>query len=196
MKFKPTNHGGGVLVELGPKETQLPVAATGTSVEPRQIFKLKKILVPVDFSACSEKALAYAIPFARQFGAELTLLYVLEPYLPVPEMAAMDVETMQLQAREGCQEALAKVHQSVPAEVASKSELRLGNPPFEITQAAKDIGADLIIISTHGRTGLRHVFLGSTTERVVRHASCPVLVVREDEHEFVAANSTRTVGNL
>ena len=192
MKFKPTNHGGGVVVELSPKEAQLPSEVGSLDAASNRVFQLRKILMPVDFSACAKKTLAYAIPFAKMFGAELTLLYVLEPYPAVPELAAMDVEAMQLQARESCRETLTKLHQGIPAEVASKSELRLGNPPFEIVQAAKDLGTDLIILSTHGRTGLRHVFLGSTTERVVRHANCPVLVVREEEHEFVAAQSTQS----
>ena len=112
MKFKPTNHGGGVVVELGPQEAQLPSAPGRAGAAARPIFKLRKILVPVDFSECAKKALAYAIPFAKMFGAELTLLYVLEPYPAVPELAAMDVEAMQLPAREGCQDALAKIHQS------------------------------------------------------------------------------------
>ena len=193
MKFKPSNHGAGVVVELGPRESQLPAETATPGAPAGPVFKLKQILVPVDFSKCSEKALAYAIPFARQFGAELTLLYVLEPYLPVPEMAATDVEAMQLQARKGCQQALAKIHESVPAGLVSKAELRLGNAPYEIVQAAKAFGTDLIILSTHGRTGLRHVFLGSTAERVVRHACCPVLVERGEEHEFVAGPGAPTV---
>jgi universal stress protein A len=61
-----------------------------------------------------------------------------------------------------------------------------GVPYHEIVQAGQQFKADLIVLGTHGRTGLQHVFMGSTAERVVRHAACPVLVVREREHEFIA----------
>jgi nucleotide-binding universal stress UspA family protein len=65
------------------------------------------------------------------------------------------------------------------------STIRIGHPPNEINKAAKDLDVDLIIIATHGYTSWRHLCIGSTAERVVRSAPCPVLVVREKEHEFV-----------
>jgi len=89
MKIKPTSKEGGVLVELGPQESQLPSPGAAWAV-----FKLKKILVPLDFSDCSKKALQYAIPFAKQFGAELELVHVVEPYASIPEMGPVDVETL------------------------------------------------------------------------------------------------------
>ena len=89
MKIKPTSKEGGVLVELGPQESQLPSPGAASAV-----FKLKKILVPLDFSDCSKKALQYAIPFAKQFGAELELVHVVEPYASIPEMGPVDVETL------------------------------------------------------------------------------------------------------
>jgi nucleotide-binding universal stress UspA family protein len=67
----------------------------------------------------------------------------------------------------------------------STTLLRTGQPHTEIVEAARELGADLIVLSTHGHTGLTHALLGSTAEKVVRHAPCPVLVVREKEHEFV-----------
>ncbi|MCX6926594.1 MAG: universal stress protein [Verrucomicrobia bacterium] len=67
--------------------------------------------------------------------------------------------------------------------------MRQGDPPFGIVDTAKELGIDLIIISTHGHNGLERVLLGSTAEKVVRHAGCPVLVVRENEHEFIAGGS-------
>jgi nucleotide-binding universal stress UspA family protein len=173
MKVKPSPRNHGVVVELGPEEAQIPAA---------NVFGLKKILVPVDFSDCSKKALQYAIPFARQFGAELTLISVVEPYPAVPEMAPTDVETIGDTKRE-----LEKLRQSVPETVRARTLLRTGSPPTEIVDAASDLGTDLIIIATHGRKGLSRVVLGSTTEKVVRHAPCPVLIVRESEREFIAA---------
>ncbi len=70
--------------------------------------------------------------------------------------------------------------------------VRQGEPYLEILSVARELGMDLIILSTHGRTGLARVLMGSTTEKVVRHADCPVLVVREHEHEFLAEKSRAT----
>lgn len=179
MKFKPSSKTGGVSVELGDEEILIPA-----SFAPKpSLFKLSKILVPVDFSDCSKKALDYAIPFARQFGATLHLLYVIEPYPAVPEMAPYDSEKIQDGRRE--LEALGK---GVGDVVPCRTLVRAGFAATEIAEAATDVGADLIIISTHGRKGLSRLFLGSTTERVVRSAPCPVLIVREREHEFIAAS--------
>jgi nucleotide-binding universal stress UspA family protein len=189
MKIKPTHKPGGVLVELGPEESQIPVKAE----QPSPAFKVKRLLVPVDFSDCSNKALQYALPFARQFGASLTLLYVIQPYVPVPETMAVDWDLISTRMREGGQAELDKLRQTLDPDIKAETVLRIGSPEVEIVNAAKELNIDLIILSTHGRTGLGHVFLGSTTERVVRHAGCPVLVVREREHEFVEAD-TKTNG--
>jgi len=179
MRIKPTAKAGGVLVELGPEEAQIPAQALQTAPE----FKIQKILVPVDFSDCSVKALQYAIPFARQFGAELKLLYVLEPYPAVPEMAPYDFDDLHDSHQE--LDALAK---AIEGGVRSSTSLRKGMPHTEIAEAAREFGADLIIISTHGRKGFSRLLLGSTSEKVVRNAPCPVLIVRECEHEFIACN--------
>jgi nucleotide-binding universal stress UspA family protein len=77
------------------------------------------------------------------------------------------------------------VEMKLPPKMMERSLVRFGSAFAEITEAARTLKADLIILATHGHTGLKHVVLGSTAERVVRHASCPVLVVREKEHEFV-----------
>ena len=180
MKFKPTNKTGGVLVELGPHEP-IPMSPTEPAAPTLSLFKLKRILVPVDFSECSDKALQYAIPFAKQFDAELTLLHVVQPYPVTPEMYTIDM----LPGRYGKEdlEALANI---VPDSVQCKTVLRSGTPHIEIVGLAKELSIDLLILSTHGRTGLARAILGSTAEQVVRHAPCPVLVVRRKEQEFVA----------
>lgn len=190
MKIKPTHKRGGVLIELGPNEMQLPVET---------LFKLKRVLVPVDFSDCSKKALAYAVPFAKQFGAEIVIIYVVQPYPPVPEMTAVDFDAILTQARKGGEGELAKLRESITDDVTIKTVLRVGRPDLEIVRAADELNADLILLSTHGRTGLGRVFLGSVAEHVTRYAHCPVLTVREREHEFVklpaAANRTKAARN-
>ena len=185
MKIKPTHRKGEVLVQLGPQEAQLPEALSGKAAAALPVFTLKKILVPIDFSESSRKALRYAIPFARQFGAEVTLLHVVQPYPPVPEMAPVDVDMIQ-----DAEQELKAFQPELEKAVDSHLLVRVGTPHLAIIEAAKNLEIDLIILSTHGRTGLAHVLLGSTAEKVVRHATCPILVVREDEREFVRGGKT------
>ncbi len=200
MKFKPARKPSrGVLVELGADEAQLPATAPRPDFNPLAPFKLNRVLVPVDFSDCSHKALQYALPFAKAFDATLTLLYVVEPFYPVPEMAGVDVVLIEKQLREGGDRQLAALRKGVGDSAAVETLLRVGRPETEIIKAARELDCDLIILSTHGRTGLAHVFMGSTAEQVVRRAGCPVLVVREREHEFIRdtspADATRAAGN-
>jgi universal stress protein A len=149
-------------------------------------LRLKRILVPVDFSAHSVKALRYAVRFAEQFGAALVLVHVAEP-VRYPESIiippAMEEANHELVKR--TRAALAKfAAKQVPPRLACKNLVRLGAAYEEIAAAAREMDADLIVIATHGHTGLKHLVLGSTAERVVRHAPCPVLTVREREREF------------
>lgn len=145
----------------------------------RPALKLQEILVPTDFSEYSKKALKYAVSVAEQFGAKITLLHVIEPAVTYPDagypvlvesdriMPAARAVADQICEEENCNPQLFR-----------ETLVQEGIPYQEITNTAKTLKADLIVIATHGRTGLAHVLLGSTTERVVRHAPCPVLVVR------------------
>lgn len=147
-------------------------------------LKLERILVPLDFSVLAEKALRYAVPLARQFSAEILLLHVVQPlpypsditHMPLGESVVMDPlkERLALYAE-----------QSIPPDLLMGSEVRMGIPYEIITDFARYKNVDLIILTTHGYTGLRHLFLGSTAERVLRYAPCPVLTVRERERDFV-----------
>jgi universal stress protein A len=188
MKVKPTKRsgrGGGVVVELKARESEFPGSRPQATVTALPVFKLKRILVPVDFSECSKKALQYAVPFARQFGATLTLIFVIQPYMPVSDMVPLDAADLETRMQETGERDLAALRASIEPDVKAETAVRIGTPHLEIVRAARDTGADLIVLSTHGRTGFSHVLMGSTTERVVRHATCPVLVLREHEHEFV-----------
>jgi nucleotide-binding universal stress UspA family protein len=184
MKIKPMKKAGRVSVELSRGDE--PMLERSVTAAVRTPFAIKKILVPVDFSACSKKALDYAIPFAKQFGASLTLLYVVPANFPVGEFGMIDVAFMEKELREGGEKQLAELTATqIGREVRSSSSVRVGRPVTEIADVARKENIDLIIISTHGHAGLKHVLLGSVTENVVRYAPCPVLVVREHEHEFV-----------
>jgi universal stress protein A len=187
MKVKPSKAPGGVLMELGPKDSKIlePGAASETAA---RLFRIQKILVPVDFSGCSEKALQYAIPFAGQFGAAIVLLHVLQlNYIAGSEFGGVDFPLLESEMRQNSEKQLAALGTRVIGSKAPASTLvRAGRPVGEIVATARELEVDLIIMSTHGHTGLKHVLLGSTTENVVRYAPCPVLVVRQDEHEFVS----------
>jgi nucleotide-binding universal stress UspA family protein len=151
---------------------------------------LKKILVPTDFSDASQHALKYAFRLAEAFSAKLTLLYVFAPP-PLPVSLPMPVD---LSIRsEILRKDLVRVQKKLnglsaaggqDSVVPSKCMIQAGVPSHEIVEIAKSEDADLIVIATHGFTGWKHFCIGSTAERVVRAAPCPVLVVREKEHEF------------
>jgi nucleotide-binding universal stress UspA family protein len=152
----------------------------------RRALRLKKILVPIDFSARSKNAFKYAVRFAEEFGGEMTLLYVLEPqsmtgYVAIPEANAF-VESDIVAAGKNLRTLIASVRNGKIERPHWK--VRAGLPSHEIVAVAKEMDVDLIVIATHGYTGWKHFCIGSTAERVVRAAPCPVLVVREKEHEF------------
>ena len=147
-----------------------------------------KILVPVDFSEFTTKAIQYGSEFAKTFDAELLLCHVLElPFYPIaiglgsaPPPIISDEVVPEIQKRltalaEGLQESGVRATHAVVE----------GTPFVEIVQLARDRKIDLIIMPTHGRTGIAHMIIGSTAERVVRKAPCPVLVVRDGERECV-----------
>ncbi len=150
---------------------------------------LKRILVPVDFSECSRKGLQYALAFARQFQAEVSLLHVVPDVIAEPRFSVPAPDLQHALLEEGRRELDEEIQAHAPQASGLKPLVRKGVPFQEIVQAAEELGADLIVVGTHGRTGLKHVLLGSTAERVVRHASCPVLVVREHEHECLESRA-------
>ena len=168
-------------------KTQL-VEPTETIELVPQILDLKKILVPIDFSDTSKKALQYALKLAEQFSCEIVLLYVVEPLTPIVG-APRAVEVLpqpqddSIPAKKELAALAARSRNNGAKSI--NSTIRTGHPPHEITKAAKDLDVDLIVIATHGYTSWRHLCIGSTAERVVRTAPCPVLVVREKEHEFI-----------
>jgi universal stress protein A len=148
---------------------------------------IEKILVPTDFSPASEKALKYALRFAGDLNSEITLLHILEPVMPLTfEGLSMPVAGAELEASDAEKSLKTLVLSAREGQVARvKAVFRRGIASHEIVEAAKNLDVDLIIIATHGYTGWKHFAIGSTAERVVRAASCPVLVVREKEHDFL-----------
>lgn len=160
--------------------------AASAEVQPNAV-NLKKILVPLDFSAHSRKALNYAVKLAGQFSSTITVVNVVAPVIYAEGMvlpAAM--ENLDRVSEEHARGELDKIAEEVRGhDVACDTHVLLGHPSDEIVNYAKKKETDLLLITTHGRTGLQHFLLGSTAERILRHAPCPVMVVRDQEHEFV-----------
>ncbi|MBM2846735.1 MAG: uspa protein [Bacteroidetes bacterium] len=151
-------------------------------------IELRRILVPIDFSDHSKKALHYAIPFAEQFKSSIDLLYVVEPTIYPADFSFGQVGFPSVEdelRQRGGEELQALITNEIGTRVESRCAVRTGKAFNEIDQYAKDEGIDLIVIATHGHSGMEHVLFGSTAEKVVRYAPCPVLVVRLTEKEFV-----------
>lgn len=140
----------------------------------------KKILVPIDFSECSLKGLAYAKAWAREFESTLVLLNSVhfEYYVASDEYARYDLPLLMQQAEKAAREQMDDLVQKTDWNgLKVETSLQVGHAGQQICERAEDCGTDLIVTSTHGTTGLKHVLIGSTAEYVVRHASYPVLVV-------------------
>lgn len=137
------------------------------------------ILVPIDFSEHSQRALTYAGALARNSKAAVILLHVVEPVaMPDFEFHPLMRERDDLAKSANKRLGLLAGKVGLGGPHVFKTVVRHGTPFYEITDAARTLKVDLIVIATHGYTGIKHVVLGSTAERVVRHATCPVLVVR------------------
>jgi nucleotide-binding universal stress UspA family protein len=145
------------------------------------MIRISKILVPVDFSEYSELALNYACELAQKFGAELHVLNVIEDNTPSVSEAALAYPAFQEYFHTLKQDAESKIASlpgpSRPAPARVVRHVLLGRPYKEITHYAAEHEVDLVIMGTHGRTGIAHWFLGSVAEMVVRKAPCPVLTI-------------------
>ncbi len=145
---------------------------------------VRKLLVAVDFSPTSNKAFDYALSLARVFEAEVIALHVLEDpilYAPTTDQSYRDAYERTVQ---GKLDELINRHGAEGVKVVL--ETRHGSPFHEIVEYARNEHCDMIVMGTLGMGPIQHMLLGSVSEKVVRKAHCPVLVVRPDEQEFVA----------
>jgi nucleotide-binding universal stress UspA family protein len=158
------------------------------------MIALKTILLPTDGSECSGKAMAYALSFAKQYGARVVALHVIDQrWEEQTRVAFAEVgQDMSKKIRNGYEEEARRILREV-AEAAGKAGVAVetrsvtGIPSEDIVRAGKELSAGLIIMGTHGRSGVSHLLLGSVAEKVVRRSPCPVLTVRQDEHDFVVS---------
>lgn len=141
---------------------------------------INKILVPIDFSDYSKNSLRYSIFMAQQFNAEISLVYVVEPIIYPPDFSMGQVVLPAADDRDvftRASEELAK--NEAPSGLKIRTIIKTGKPFIEIIETAREENSDLIIIATHGHTGVEHILFGSTAEKVVRKAPCPVLTLRD-----------------
>lgn len=142
---------------------------------------IRHILVPIDFSAYSKNALRYAIPMAEQYGATLHLVYVIEPTIYPADLGFGQVVIPGVE-EELRSKSKAQLDNLIATEIGSRvraeAAVRTGKPHQEILREAEEKNIDLIIVATHGHTGVEQILFGSTAMRIVRLAKCPVLTVR------------------
>jgi nucleotide-binding universal stress UspA family protein len=142
----------------------------------------RRILVATDFAESAERALACAVELARIHSAELMLLHVYMELPAYPEIAAGQVTAIYEEQRRWVEDALERRARSARASgVLARVLVRTGSPAATIAQTAAEEGADLVMVGTHGRSGIDRLLVGSVAERVVRGAPCPVLVVKTRE---------------
>lgn len=153
----------------------------------KTMLNINHILHPTDFSDCSNHALRYACSLATQFGAELHLLHaVRESDMVAPYMTGFVPSDYYQQQMQFAEEELSELPGKVMNHSGSVTRNVCEGVPFvEIIRYSKDNAIDLIVMGTHGYSGLKHLILGSVAENVVRKAPVPVLTVRPEDHEFV-----------
>ena len=144
-------------------------------------INIKRILCPTDFSASAEHAMQYAIAIAERHAAIVELLYVTAPSTYELDSSLEGNATNETFDKE-LHGHLDELASSIETNVQIETKLISGIAYAEIVNRAKIWPADLIIIGTHGRTGMKHMLIGSVAEKVVRSASCPVCTIRHPDH--------------
>jgi universal stress protein A len=152
--------------------------------------RIKTILAPTDLSDFSLAGVRYALELAASLGAEATVYHAIE----VEELMRHSTLGLLDNLVEKSDDALRRFLEVHCADLTPRAKVRtkveLGAPDTNIVEEAKKSGADLIVISTHGRTGLSHILVGSVTEKVVRHAGCPVLSIRPESRKAPSTTAT------
>jgi len=151
-------------------------------------MQIRSILLPTDFSDCANYALSYAASLARTFGASIICVHVIEPMVPTVGYSGMTeplpIADITDQLEYSAERELPKLAEREEVAGLQVEEVIVhGEAASEIVRVSKERNVDLIVVSSHGRTGLGRILFGSTAEAVVRHASCPVLVVKPSQVE-------------
>ncbi len=149
------------------------------------MIHIQKILCPIDFSAPSRNALRYANEFAKAMNAKITVMHVIPPQ-PIAADVNVPYVPLEIELEKNAKEDLERiVKEEVQEGVVVEQVMAFGLPSDCVIAQAQKENVDLIILGTHGRTGISRLLMGSTAENVIRHAGCPVLVVKALEKEFI-----------
>jgi universal stress protein A len=149
---------------------------------------INKVLVPIDFSDYSKNALKYAAEFAKHFHSKMYLIYVIEPVIYPADfsMGQVAIPSTEMDLPKRAEEELQSLVASyIDPSLQVETLIKTGKPFVEINETAREKDVDLIIMATHGHTGVEHILFGSTAEKVVRKAPCPVLTLREPIKGFL-----------
>ncbi|TVM03574.1 MAG: universal stress protein [Candidatus Brocadia sp. WS118] len=151
------------------------------------MISIKNILCPIDYSVYSEMALKYAIEFAEKYRAKLYLMHVLDIRVyDINDPDLYNVNIVDAETIAKLRERLLRcVTEDTKGRIPVEAIIIQGVPFAEIIKTSKEHKIDLIVIGTHGRTGISHAIMGSVAEKVVRKAPCPVLTIRHPEHDFI-----------
>jgi nucleotide-binding universal stress UspA family protein len=146
-------------------------------------FGIRSILVPIDFSQHSKNALKYAVPLAEKFEASLHLVYVVEPTIYPADLGFGQVVLPGVEEElrdKGEEELQALIQREIGGRAKATATVRTGNPHQEILREAEEKGVDMIVVATHGHSGVEHMLFGSTADRIVRRSKVPVLTIRPE----------------
>ena len=148
------------------------------------MIQFERILYPTDFSESAENALQYVISLSKKYGSKIHVLHVVEPFTYTSDFGidySAQYREMEVTAKRLIEEIVTSLKKSsLDAEGAVLS----GEPFVEIIRYARQENADLIVMATHGRTGIEHMLLGSVAEKVVRKSPCPVLTIKKTSQTF------------
>jgi len=153
-------------------------------------MEFHRILVPTDLSEYSRRALEPAKRLAEAFGGKIDLLYVETPefdFAAVPgleEFPSVSLEEVHSLRHKSTEQLLSELWEKIPARLRGETVIRSGTPFLEIVRYARERETDLIVLTTHGRTGLKYMIMGSVAEKVVRKAPCAVLTIKVKELSF------------
>jgi nucleotide-binding universal stress UspA family protein len=177
----------GSVAENVVRNASCPVMTVKAGKESSEVAPYFDILVPVDFSPYSQKALRYGRTLAHAFEANLHLLHVLDQPIHPAHYGLGDDLLIRLnpEIQRRSQEEMERLISQLGGEVKCQTHVREGRAYSEIVRFVQEEECDLVVMGTHGLSGLEHFLLGGTTEKVMRHASCPVLAVKLKERDFV-----------
>lgn len=148
--------------------------------------EIKNILFPIDFSEGSEKAFSYALSLAKKYGARIDVIHVIHQIADMTGFYVPHIsfDVIEKEMEEAAGDNLQRFCDNNLKGIKHETHIKMGTPFVEIISAAKNLGSNIIVMGTHGRSGIDHILFGSTAEKVVRKSPIPVLTVRQSEREF------------